>query len=133
MTEDSQNSRNRVIGVTITLAPYTDTWDLDDKDANFKTDVALYGKVDPLKTITNLARSTNIPIGAIVHYVLARWASEGASGLLELGPTLTRRLQTIFDTAELENTTDSRLRAYDQLRQIVSWLNHPLEHPEVYE
>lgn len=117
----------------IDLTPYTDTWPDDDKDANFKTDVALYGKVDPLKTITNLSRSTNIPVGALAHYVLARWASEGASGLLELGPTLTRRLQNIFIAAEQQDTDVARLAAYNQVRQIVSWLNHPLDHPEVYE
>ena len=39
-------------------------------------------------------------LGALVHYVLAKWASEGASGLLELGTTLTRRLNTVFDAAE---------------------------------
>ncbi|MBM4101665.1 MAG: hypothetical protein FJ256_05315, partial [Phycisphaerae bacterium] len=93
--------------------PYTDTWPPDDKDANFKADVALYGKVDPLKTIVGLSKATNIPTGALVHYVLARWASEGASGLLELGPTLTRRLKTIFDTAEQQDTDAARLDAYN--------------------
>jgi len=68
-----------------------------------------------------------------MHYVLARWASEGASGLLELGPTLTRRLKTIFDTAEQQNTDAARLDAYNQVRHTVSWLNHPLDEPSVYE
>jgi hypothetical protein len=68
-----------------------------------------------------------------VHYLLARWTSEGASGLLELGPTLTRRLKTIFDTAEQQNSDTARLDAYNQVRQIVSWLNQPLDNPEVYE
>ncbi len=131
MAENKQNPNT--LGVTITLVPYTDTWSSADKDANFKADVALYGKVDPLKTIAGLSKSTNIPVGALAHYVLAKWASEGAAGLLELGPTLTRRLKTIFETAEQQDTDASRLDAYHQVRQIISWLNHPLDHPEVYE
>ena len=98
----------KTAGVTITLVPFTDTWPPDDKDANFKADVALYGKADPLKTIVGPSKATNIPPGALVHYVLARWASEGASGLLELGPMLTRRLKTIFNTAEQQNTDAAR-------------------------
>ena len=54
-----------------------------------------------------------------MHYVLAKWASEGASGLLELGPTLTRRLNTIFSTAEQQDTDAARRDAYNQVRQIV--------------
>ena len=27
----------------------------------------------------------------------------------------------------------ARLAAYHQLRQMLSWLQHPLDHPEVYE
>jgi len=131
MVTNSQNPSTA--DVTITLVPYTDTWPPDDKDANFKADVALYGKVDPLKTIVGLSKATNIPTGALVHYVLARWASEGASGLLELGPTLTRRLKTIFDTAEQQDTDAARLDAYNKVRHIVSWLNHPLDEPSVYE
>jgi hypothetical protein len=129
---DNTNNAD-IAGVTIKLVPYTDTWSPEDKDANFKADVSLHGKVDPLKTIAGLSKATNIPTGALVHYVLARWASEGASGLLELGPTLTRRLQTIFETAETQNSDTARLDAYNQVRQIVSWLNHPLDNPEVYE
>ena len=117
----------------IDLEPWTGPWDDDDKDANFKADVALYAKVDPLHTVRGLARSTNVPIGAVVRWVLARWASEGAGGLLELGPTMTRRLEDVCRTAEEAGTDDARLAAYGQLRQMISWLHYPLEHPEVYE
>jgi hypothetical protein len=100
----------------IEIESWDGPWDANDKDANLKADVALYLKVDPLKTIRGLSNSTNIPQGALIHYVLARWASEGAGGLLEIGPTLTRRMD-----------------AYNNLRQIISWLTYPLDHPEVYE
>jgi Family of unknown function (DUF6027) len=115
------------------LEPWTGPWPADDKDANLKADVALYSKVDPLRTVRGLAESTNIPEGAIVRWVLARWASEGASGLLELGPTMTRRLHAVCTDAEASGTDEQRLAAYHQLRQMISWLNHPLDHPDVYD
>ena len=117
----------------VRLEPWIGPWPDDDKDANLKADVALYGKVDPLRTVRGLSQHTDIPEGAIVRWVLARWASEGASGLLELGPTLTRRLQRVCLDAEDAATDEARLAAYHQLRQMISWLHHPLDHPDVYD
>jgi Family of unknown function (DUF6027) len=115
------------------LEAWTGPWADDDKDANLKADVALYAKVDPLRTVRGLSEDTDIPEGAIVRWVLARWASEGASGLLELGPTMTRRLNAVCVDAEVAGTDASRLDAYHQLRQLLSWLQYPLDHPEVYD
>ena len=120
-------------GLVVRLDPWTGPWPDDDKDANLKADVALYSKVDPLRTVRGLSSSTDIPEGAIVRWVLARWASEGASGLLELGPTFSRRLQSVCAAADEADTDEARLAAYGQLRQMIAWLNHPLEHPEVYD
>ncbi|MDO8363809.1 MAG: DUF6027 family protein [Actinomycetota bacterium] len=108
-------------------------WPDGDKDANLKADIALYSHVDPLRTIRGLSASIDVPEGAIVRYVLARWASEGASGLLELGPTMTRRLNDVCAAAERDGDDAARLSAYHQLRQMLSWLQHPLDHPEVYD
>ena len=80
-----------------------------------------------------LARTEIVPVGAIVHYVLCRWASEGSSALLELGPRMTRRLREPFETAEAEDTDEARLAAYEQVRQMIEWLNFPLDNPEVYD
>ena len=118
---------------TIILEGWRGPWPEGDKDANLKADIALYSHVDPLRTVRGLSDSINVPIGAIVHYVLARWASEGASGLLELGPTMSRRLLKVFTDADAAGTDQARIAAYDQLRQMISWLNYPLEHPEVYD
>jgi hypothetical protein len=118
---------------TITLEGWRGPWPDDDKDANLKADIALYSHVDPLRTVRGLSTSIDVPIGAIVHYVLARWASEGASGLLELGPTLSRRLQAVCADAESAGDDEARLGAYHQLRQMISWLNYPLDHPDVYD
>ena len=115
------------------LTRWTGPWPEGDKDANLKEDIALYSRVDPLRTIRGLSTAVNVPEGAIVRYVLARWASEGASGLLELGPTMTRRLNTVCAEAEAAGTDEARLAAFQQLRQMLSWLQHPLDHPEGYD
>jgi hypothetical protein len=72
---------------TVELGGWDGPWDADDPDANFKADVALYSHVDPMATIGQLAAAVKIPEGAVVHYVLAKWASAGSGGLLELGPS----------------------------------------------
>ena len=115
------------------LTRYLGPWADDDKDGNFKADIALYAHTDPMSTIRNLASAIEVPEGASVRYVLAKWASEGASGLLELGPTMTRRLHAVCTDAETAATDEARLAAYQQLRQMLSWLNHPPDHPDVYD
>jgi hypothetical protein len=117
---------------TIRLVSWTGPFADDDPDANFKADVALYSHVDPLATIRNLARALKIPVGGLCHYVLAKWATQGSGGLLELGPTMVRRLAGICDEAEAVGTDDARLAAYLQLRGLTSWLAFPLDHPDVY-
>ena len=117
----------------VRLERWAGPWPADDKDANFKSDVALYSTADPLRTIRVLSESTGVPVGAIVRYVLARWASEGASGLLELGPTMSRRLHAVCAAADEIGTDAARLDAYATLRQMLSWLVYPLDHPEVYD
>lgn len=101
-------------------------WDPDDADANFKADVALYSHVDPMTTISRLAAAMEMPEGAVVHYVLAKWASAGSGGLLELGPTMVGRLWEPIEKAEDVDTDSARLQAYEQLRQMISWLRLPL-------
>ena len=114
-------------GAFVRLDPWRGPWPDDDPDANFKHEVALYADADPLATVSRLSAGTGIPVGAIVRYVLARWASEGSAGLLELGPSMTRRLNGVCAEAELAGTDEARLAAYDRLRQMLSWLTLPLE------
>ena len=116
----------------VTLAPWTGPWPDDDPDANLKRDIALYANFDPLPTIERLAENIGVPVGAIVRYVLAKWATGGSGGLLELGPTMVRRLADVCDDAERAGTDESRLAAYDQLRQMLAWLRLPLDEPEIY-
>jgi Family of unknown function (DUF6027) len=114
----------------VALEPWTGPWADDDPDANFKADIATYAHVDPLRTIGNLAAAIDVPVGAVVRYVLARWATEGSGGLLELGPRMARRLAAVCDEADEAGTDDARLAAYAQLRAMIHWLNFPLDHPD---
>lgn len=111
----------------VELQPWRGPWRSDDPDANFKADVALFADVDPLGTLGNLSRALDIPVGALAHYVLAKWASAGAAGLLEVGPEFAVRLGRLCDDAERAGTDEARLEAYRALREILEWLRIPLE------
>lgn len=116
----------------VELARWYGPWDADDPDANLKADVALYSREDPLRTLEGLAANVGVPVGALARYVLARYATGGSGGLLELGPDMVNRLWAPVAAAEEAGTDEARLAAYHQIRQIVGWLRFPLEHPEVY-
>ncbi|MPZ74539.1 MAG: hypothetical protein GEU74_15190 [Nitriliruptorales bacterium] len=111
----------------VRLQRYTGTWDEDDPDANLKAEVAEYTRSDPLPTFERLSANTGIPVGALVRYVLVRWAAEGSEALLALGPRLVDRLWRVIVDAETDGSDAARLRAYETLRQVVSWLRVPLD------
>jgi hypothetical protein len=111
---------------TLELVGWDGPWGPDDPDGNFKADVALYSHVDPMGTIGNLAAAMKMPEGAVAHYVLAKWASAGSGGLLELGPTMVHRLWAVVEETEEKGSNAARLEAYEQLRQMISWLRLPL-------
>jgi hypothetical protein len=117
----------------IELVRWSGPWGPDDPDANFKAEVADYCKLDPLRTVTGLADNLDIPVGAVVRYVLARWATAGSGGLLELGPTMVNRLWEPVGRAEETGTDEARLAAYEELRSLLSWLKYPLDDETVYE
>lgn len=112
----------------VRLERYTGPWAPDDPDANFKAEVAERTRVDPLPTLRNLAGATGIPVGALVRYVLVRWASEGSEALLALGPPTVERLWGHVAAAEAAGTDAARLEAYEALRAMLGWLRSPLEH-----
>ncbi|MFD8723163.1 DUF6027 family protein [Streptomyces sp. NPDC059629] len=117
---------------TIRLHRWHATWPADDPHANFKSDVTLYGRLDPLVTLHGMSRNLGIPVGALARYVLARWATGGSGGLLELGPVMVHRLWEPIAEAERRDTDSERLRAYHQLRQMIAWLKLPLDEPSIY-
>lgn len=116
----------------VRLEPWTGPWPDDDPDANFKADVALYALTDPLETIQRLSENLDVPVGALCRYVLAKWATGGSGGLLELGPTMIRRLDAVCQEAEAAGTDAARLVAYEQLGAMVAWLRLPLDQPDAY-
>lgn len=116
----------------VRLRRWKGTWAADDPHANFKSDVVGYGLLDPLETVRGMSRNLDIPIGAITRYVLAKWATGGSGGLLELGPVMVHRLWAPVEEAEREGTDEQRLLAYHQLRQMLSWLKLPLDDPSIY-
>ena len=111
----------------VALEHYHGPWAPGDTDANFKADVALYANLDPLRTLRGLGEATGLSVGALAHYVLARYATSGSGGLLELGPTMLGRLWGPIEVAEAAGTDEARLGAYHELRALVSWLRVPLE------
>jgi hypothetical protein len=111
---------------TVRLESWTGPWAHDDPDANFKAEVALYSRLDPLTTIEGLSANIGVPVGALCRSILARWASAGSAGILELGPSMVQRLWAVCERAERDGTDESRLAAYQQLQQMLSWLRLPL-------
>jgi hypothetical protein len=114
---------------TITLEPYDGRWPPDDPDAGFRQMVAEYSRIDPLPTLEVLGRNKRIPLGALVAFILARYATSGSDALLEMGPRVVRQMDDIVRKAEAANTDDARLDAYRALKTIVSWLLVPLDDP----
>lgn len=104
------------------LTPYTDSWEEDDPHANFKEDVAHYTVADPLPTIEGLSQNTGIPVPALIRYVLVKYAASNADALLAMGPLVINQMEEHISTAEADGTDQARLKAYDALREVVSWL-----------
>lgn len=113
----------------ITLEAYRTPFGPDDKDANFKHDVATYSLLDPMPALDRMSGNMDIPVGALVRFVLARWTTSGSDALLEVGPLVVRQMGALIEEAEREDTEESRLKAYYGLKQIVSWLSVPLDNP----
>ncbi len=118
---------------TVPLVRWSGPWPAEDPDADYKQQVADHRLIDPMETVRGLATALDIPVGAVVHHILARWATAGSSGLLEIGSETVSLMRRIVDEAEARGTDSARLDAYSSLAGIISWLNHPLEHPEVYD
>lgn len=110
------------------LPAYEAGWPSDDPHANFKAEVALYTRTDPLPTLEGLSRATGVPVECLARYVLVKWAASGAEALLAMEPLVFRQMEEQVRRAEEAGTDEARLRAYDALRQMVGWLRAGLEH-----
>ncbi|GGI09017.1 DUF6027 family protein [Egicoccus halophilus] len=101
-----------------------------DAFAGLRADVAAYGHLDPLVTLQGLSAASGLPVGALVRYVLARWASGGSEGVLELGVSGVDHLARLVATAEEVGDDAARLAAYEGMREVVAWLRAGLD-PDV--
>jgi hypothetical protein len=107
----------------VRLVRWDGPWPEDDPDANLKVDVASYAELDPLSTLRTLSSGTGIPVGALVRYIVARWASGGSEGLLALGPDTVGRLRAVVDDADRADDDAGRLAVYERLGEMVRWLD----------
>jgi hypothetical protein len=107
------------------LPVYRDRWSEDDPHANFKAEVACYTAADPLPTLENLSKSTGIPVGSLVRYVLVKYAASGSEAMLAMEPIVFRQMREHVSRAEEQGSDEARLKAYAALRDIVNWLAAP--------
>lgn len=107
---------------SLQLTRWDGRWSDDDPFAGLKADVAAYGHLDPLETLRGLSEASGVPVGALARYVLARWATGGNEALLELGISGVDHLARVVAEAEAAGTAEARLRAYEDVREIVAWL-----------
>ena len=70
----------------VELQPFEGRFDDSDRNAAFKREVAFYTAIDPMPTLTAMSEQMHIPVGALARYVLARWATSGSEGIMEIGP-----------------------------------------------
>jgi hypothetical protein len=107
---------------SVTLERWTGSWGDEDPFAGLKADVVAYGHLDPLETIRGLSQASGVPVGALVRYVLARWATGGNEAVLELGVSGVDHLARVIASADAAGTDEARLAAYDAVRDVVTWL-----------
>ena len=63
----------------VSLEVFDWEWDEGDRDANFKHEVATYSREDPMPTLETMSRYLAIPVGAIIRYLLVKWAASGST------------------------------------------------------
>jgi hypothetical protein len=78
----------------------------------FARQVEASAMVDPRPTFENLSRATGVPVDALVHHALVRWASAGAEALMSLEPQVLRDLVAARERED-----------WDAVAGIVDWLD----------
>jgi hypothetical protein len=68
--------------------------------------------VDPMPTFEALSRETGVPVDALVHLALVRWASAGAEALMAVEP------QALRDLIAARRRED-----WDTVAGIIDWLD----------
>ena len=107
----------------IELQPFSGQFDDSDSDATFKREVAFYTAIDPMPTLKAMSEQMHIPVGALARYVLARWATSGSEGIMEIGPRVIHQMAEIVREGEAQNSQEARLQAYEKIKSIILWLS----------
>jgi hypothetical protein len=109
----------RMVGYVEQLRAAGPPWTpADDPNADFRSKVAEYSRLDPLPTLENLSRNTRIPVGSLARFILVRYCTSGSDALLEMGPRVVRQMDEIIQQAEGTNTDAARLDAYRALKPL---------------
>ena len=85
--------------------------DVPPEHREFARQVELSRHADPMPTFENLSAATGVPVDALVHHALVRWASAGAEALLAVEP---QALRDLIAARERED--------WDAVAGIVDWL-----------
>lgn len=96
--------------------------DPESEHANFLEEVALWSHADPMETLVPFAEMVGLPVAVVARFVLARWAAEGSTSFLELGPAALDRLWDVCESAEAAADDESRLAGYRKVRDIIGWM-----------
>lgn len=94
-----------------------------DAHANFRAEVACYTAADPQPTLAKLSELTGIPVETLVRYVLVKYAASASDALLTMEPIVFRQMRDLTAQAEADGSDAAKLKAYEGLRQILSWLS----------
>ena len=66
--------------------------DVPPQHREFASEVEASGCVDPMPTFRALSCGTGVPVDALVHHALVRWASAGAEALMSVEPQIVEEL-----------------------------------------
>jgi hypothetical protein len=66
----------------------------------FAHQVELSAQVDPLPTFRRLSETTGVPVEALIHHALVRWASAGSEALMSVEP---RALSELVEARKRED------------------------------
>ena len=110
----------------VELQPFSGQFDDSDSDATFKREVTFYSAIDPMPTLEAMSEQMDIPIGALARYVLARWATSGSEGIMEIGPRVIHQMAEIVGESEAQDSQAARLQAYEKIMSIILWLSKSL-------
>ncbi|HIF71948.1 MAG TPA: hypothetical protein EYQ61_05285 [Dehalococcoidia bacterium] len=69
--------------------------------------VAEYSGLDGLATLEVLSRNKNIPIGAIVAFIVGHYSASGSAVILEIGPRVIGQMDSIVQNAESTDTDEA--------------------------